>query len=70
MTINQQLNGYVSLSVTENEVHEGLLKHEGAEERSIWLKRNIDDIEKQESSVILSKYIGNVCFLSFGLFHI
>ena len=45
--------------VTETEVEEGLLKAEDSIARqAIWLRRNIEDIDQQESSDELSRYTG------------
>ncbi|KAH3895797.1 hypothetical protein DPMN_019963 [Dreissena polymorpha] len=45
------------ISVTETEVEEGLLKAEDFIARqAIWLRRNIEDIDRQESSWELSRY--------------
>ncbi|KAH3785951.1 hypothetical protein DPMN_164047 [Dreissena polymorpha] len=45
--------------VTEAEVEEGLLKAEDSIARqAIWLRRNIEDIDRQESSYALSRYTG------------
>ncbi|KAH3785932.1 hypothetical protein DPMN_164028, partial [Dreissena polymorpha] len=45
------------ISVTETEVEEGLLKAEDSIARqAIWLRRNIEDIDRQESSYALSRY--------------
>ncbi|KAH3832819.1 hypothetical protein DPMN_106116 [Dreissena polymorpha] len=45
------------ISVTEAEVEEGLLKAEDSIARqAIWLRRNIEDIDRQESSYALSRY--------------
>ncbi|KAH3692060.1 hypothetical protein DPMN_194937 [Dreissena polymorpha] len=45
------------ISVTETEVEEGLLKAEDSIARqAIWLRRNIEDIDCQESSYALSRF--------------
>lgn len=44
--------------MTETEVQEGILKVRNAAESTLWLKRTIEDIETQESSYVLSRYIG------------
>ncbi|KAH3785449.1 hypothetical protein DPMN_163539 [Dreissena polymorpha] len=47
------------ISVTETEVDEGLLKAEDSIARqAIWLRRNIEDIDCQESSYALSRFTG------------
>lgn len=45
--------------VTETETEEGL-KPKEAEKHVLWLNRNIEDIEKQESSYTLSRFIGTI----------
>ncbi|XP_053395163.1 uncharacterized protein LOC123524131 isoform X2 [Mercenaria mercenaria] len=44
-------------SVTETEIFNGILKTEGSAHTSIWLKRTIEDIENQECTYQLSRYI-------------
>ena len=65
---NQQMNTWphgtykiyiiIYISVTETEVVDGILKIKDPEKHCLWLKRNIKDIEKQESNFLLSRYIG------------
>ena len=50
----------ISSSVTETEVEGGILKCKNPEKHCLWLKRNIQDIEKQDSNFLLSRYIGKL----------
>ncbi|KAK3590255.1 hypothetical protein CHS0354_041333 [Potamilus streckersoni] len=44
------------MSITEAEITMGLLSTENKDKHCIWLKRTITDIEKEPSSVLLSRY--------------
>ena len=46
------------ISVTETEVTDGILNIKEPEKHCLWLRRNIKDIEKQDSNFLLSRYIG------------
>ncbi|KAL3864387.1 hypothetical protein ACJMK2_006074 [Sinanodonta woodiana] len=45
-----------AMSITEAEITMGLLSTENKDKHCIWLKRTIKDIEKEPSSVLLSRY--------------
>lgn len=52
--------------MTETEITEGLLNAQNVDEKCVWLRRKIKDIEKQDASYLLSKFIGNfIWFLDF-----
>ena len=46
--------------MTETEVREGLVNIEDQDKHCLWLKRDIDNIEQQESNYALSRYIGKL----------
>lgn len=45
-------------SVTETEVQEGILRVPNADQTTLWLKRNIENIEQQSSNYALSRFMG------------
>ena len=44
--------------VTETEIRNGIVNVENPDQHCLWMKRNIDDIEVQEASRELSRYMG------------
>ena len=56
--IKMQIIDCLYLTVTETEVQEGLLGLHNPSKHCLWFKRNIEDIEKQPSSKLLSRFIG------------
>ncbi len=54
----------LALAVTEREILYGILKVPETSGKTLWFKRNIKDIEQQEKSKLLSRYIGNHRFSS------
>ena len=46
--------------VTETEIRNGIVNVENPDQHCLWMKRNIDDIEVQEASRDLSRYMGKL----------
>jgi len=53
--------------VTETEVQEGILKVGDVTDTTVWLRRTIEDIDQQENSYALSRYMGTSIFLQIHL---
>ena len=48
--------------VTETEIRNGIVNVENPDQHCLWMKRNIDDIEIQEASRDLSRYMGKAYY--------
>ena len=46
--------------MTETEIRNGIVNVENPDQHCLWMKRNIDDIEDQEASRDLSRYMGKL----------